>query len=259
MEREQLQVTREGPVVIATFNRPEARNALTWAMYERLEQVCEEVDAEPSVRALVLRGAGGRAFVAGTDIAQFQSFETAQDGLRYERDLDRRMARLERVAKPVIAQIDGPAVGGGFRIAAACDIRIATPDARFGAPIARTLGNCLSVEACAGLADLFGPSRVVEMMFTARLIDAEEARAAGFVHEIVAADRIAARVRTVAEQIAAHAPITLAVTKEALRRIRAARRLPAGDDLVARTYASADFKEGVRAFLDKRPPRWTGA
>jgi enoyl-CoA hydratase/carnithine racemase len=149
-------------------------------------------------------------------------------------------------------------VGGGFRIAAACDIRVATPGARFGAPIARTLGNCLSMAAYSSLIDLFGPSRLKEMIFTARLIDAEEARAAGFVHEIVPADRIAARVTALAELIASHAPITLRVTKEAVRRIQAERRARGGEDLIALTYTSADFREGVRAFLDKRPPRWTG-
>jgi enoyl-CoA hydratase len=251
-------VSREGSIVTLTFNRPEARNALTWAMYERLEQTCAEVDADDSVRVLVLRGAGGRAFVAGTDIGQFKVFATAEDGIAYERDGDRRMARLAAVRKPVIVQVQGVAVGGGFRIAAACDLRIATPDARFGAPIARTLGNCLSMEAYAALGDLFGPSRLKELIFTARLITAEEAHAAGFVHEIVPAPEIDARVRALAGQLVEHAPITIQVTKEAIRRIQAARPLPDGDDLVARTYTSADFAEGVRAFLDKRPPRWTG-
>jgi enoyl-CoA hydratase/carnithine racemase len=251
-------VDRDGPVVTLIFNRPEARNAMTWNMYERLSQVCDEVDADDSVRALVLRGAGGKAFVSGTDISQFTVFTTAEEGIAYERDGDERMDRLERVAKPVIAQIEGYAVGAGFKIAAACDIRIATPDARFGAPIARTLGNCLSMATYSTFVDLFGPSRTKELIFTARLLSAEEAHAAGFVHEIVPHDSIAARVRALADHISSHAPITLRVTKEAVRRIQVERRARGGDDLVAETYASADFKEGVRAFLEKRPPRWTG-
>ena len=172
-------VTREGPVMTLTFNRPEARNAMTWGMYDRLYQVCEEVDADDSVRVLVLRGAGGKAFVAGTDISQFKVFDRAEDGIAYERDGDRRMGRLESVRKPVIAQIEGFAVGGGFRIATACDLRIATPDARFGAPIARTLGNCLSMAAYASFVDVFGPSRLKELIFTARLLTAEEAHGGG--------------------------------------------------------------------------------
>lgn len=255
---DEVLLDRDGPVVTLTFNRPEARNAMTWGMYERLRQVCDEVDADDSVRVLVLRGAGGKAFVSGTDISQFTVFETAEAGIRYERDGDERMDRLEAVTKPVIAQIEGYAVGGGFRIAAACDLRIATPDARFGAPIARTLGNCLSMAAYSTLLDLFGPSRLKELIFTARLLSAEEAHAAGFVHEIVPHEAIAARVGALAAEISSHAPITLRVTKEAVRRIQAERRARGGEDLVALTYASADFKEGVRAFVERRPPRWTG-
>jgi enoyl-CoA hydratase/carnithine racemase len=255
---EHVLVTRDGPVVTLTFNRPEARNAMTWGMYQRLYDTCEDVDANEGVRVLVLKGAGGKAFVAGTDIAQFTRFESGEDGLRYERDGDERMGRIARVTKPVIAQIQGYAVGGGFGIAAGADLRIATPDARFGAPIARTLGNCLSMRAYARYLELLGPSRLKELIFTARLLSADEALAAGFVHEIVTPEAIDARVRELAETVASHAPITLSVTKEAIRRIHESRVLPNGDDLVARTYGSADFREGVRAFLEKRAPHWTG-
>ena len=251
-------VTRDGPIVTLIFNRPEARNAMTWEMYQRLYDTCEEVDADDSIRVLVLKGAGGKAFVAGTDISQFTKFEGAEDGLRYEREGDQRTGRIARVKKPVIAQIQGFAVGGGFGIAAGADVRVATPDARFGAPIARTLGNCLSMKNYARFMDLLGPSRLKELILTARLLSAEEALAAGFVHEIVAVEKIDARVRELAEKIASHAPITLWVTKEAIRRLQESRPLPEGDDLIAATYGSADFREGVRAFVEKRPPRWTG-
>jgi enoyl-CoA hydratase/carnithine racemase len=251
-------VERDGAVVTLTFNRPDARNAMTWQMYQRLNEVCDEVDADDSVRVLVLKGAGGKAFVAGTDISQFSAFQSGEDGLRYERDADRNMDRLARVKKPVIAQVQGFAVGGVFGIAAGCDLRIATPDARFGAPIARTLGNCLSMRAYARYLDLLGPSRLKEIIFTARLLSAEEALGAGFVHEIVAPEQIEARVRELAAQLASHAPITLWVTKEAIRRLQEARSIPDGSDLIAATYGSADFREGVAAFVEKRPPRWTG-
>ena len=255
---EHVIVERDGAVVTLTFNRPEARNAMTWGMYERLYEACEEVDGDDSIRVLVLKGAGGKAFVAGTDISQFSEFKGGDDGLRYERDNEKRAGRIALVKKPVIAQIQGFAVGGGLGIAAGADLRVATPDARFGAPIARTLGNCLSMQWYARYVDLFGPSRLKELIFTARLLSADEALAAGFVHEIVAAEAIDARVRELAATIASHAPITLWATKEAVRRIQEARVVPDGDDIVARTYGSADFREGVSAFVEKRPPRWTG-
>jgi enoyl-CoA hydratase/carnithine racemase len=251
-------VARDGAIVTLTFNRPEARNAMTWDMYQRLYDTCEEVDADDSIRVLVLKGAGGKAFVAGTDIGQFTEFKSAEDGLQYERDADMRFGRIGRVRKPVIAQIQGFAVGGGFGIAAGADVRVATPDASFGVPIARTLGNCLSMQSYARFMDILGPSRLKEMLLTARLLSADEALAAGFVHQIVPAETIEVRVRELAERVAALAPITLSVTKEAVRRIQESRAVPDGDDLIAKTYGSADFREGVRAFVDKRPPRWTG-
>jgi enoyl-CoA hydratase/carnithine racemase len=231
---------------------------MTWGMYQRLYEVCEQVDADDAIRVLVLKGAGGKAFVAGTDISQFTEFKDGEDGIRYERDGDKRSGRIARVRKPVIAQIQGYAVGGGFAIAAGADIRIATPDAKFGVPTARTLGNTLSMKNYAMFADLIGASRVKELMFTARLMSAQEALGAGFVHEIVANEKIEAHVKELAEKVARHAPLTLWSTKESLRRIQDARALPDGDDIVRKVYGSDDFKEGVKAFVEKRPPRWTG-
>ena len=258
VSKDEVLVSREGPIVTLVFNRPEARNAMTWGMYQRLYEVCEEVDADDSIRVLVLKGAGGKAFVAGTDISQFTQFKGAEDGLKYERDGDKRSGRISKVKKPVIAQIEGVCVGGGFGIAAGADIRIGTPDSRFGLPIARTLGNCLSMNNYAAFMDLIGASRLKELVFTARLMSADEALAAGFLHQIVPTSEIESRVKEIAGKVASHAPITLWATKEAVRRIQASRELPEGDDIVAKVYGSADFKEGVKAFVEKRPPRWSG-
>lgn len=251
----------EPPLAFLTFNRPEARNALTWEMYQGLIDACEAVDANPAIRVLVLRGAGGKAFAAGTDISQFTGFRTADEGIEYERRLDAAIDRVERVTRPTIAQVQGVATGGGCAIALACDLRVCTPDARFGVPIAKTLGNCLSIANCARLVDLIGPARFKDLMFTARLIDVQEASALGLVTRIVSADGIDAAVSELATTIAGHAPLTISATKEMVRRIQAARRPAAGaaDDLIGLCYASADFREGVEAFLAKRPPRWTGA
>ena len=251
---------RHGAVAWLTFNRPEARNAMTFAMYDALVRACDAVEGDPDCRVLVLRGAGDKAFVAGTDISQFQSFATPQDALDYEQRLDGVIGRLEALARPTIAAIRGVAVGGGASIALACDLRLCTPDARFGVPIARTLGNCLSLSNYARLVDLIGPARTKELIFTAQLVGADDARAIGLVNEIVEPDRLEDRAREVAEQIAGHAPLTIQVTKEAIRRVLAGRRPPReeADDLILKAYLSEDFKEGVSAFLEQRKPRWRG-
>ncbi len=249
---------RRGPVAWVTFNRPEARNAMTFEMYDALARVCEYVGATPDIRVLVLTGAGGRAFVAGTDISQFLEFRTDQDALDYEARMSEVLMPLAGLERPTIAAIHGYAVGGGAGIAMACDIRIATPDSRFGFPIARTLGNTLSTSSLSLLVDLVGPARAKEMIFRARLIDAREALAAGLFSEIVEPELLLDHAQKVAEEIAANAPITIQTTKEAIRRILAHRRPPHTGDLIVRAYTSEDFHEGVRAFLEKRKPNWQG-
>jgi enoyl-CoA hydratase/carnithine racemase len=251
----------DGPIATLTFNRPEARNAMTWEMYEALVDACDRVDRDASIRVFVLRGAGGKAFVAGTDIAQFQNFTNREDGLNYEERLDRVLDRLERVTKPTIAQVEGVAAGGGCAIALTCDLRVATPEASFGIPIARTLGNCLSGASYSRLLDVMGPGAVKEMLFTGRLIPGAEAHALGILNRLVSAGEIEAAVRALAAEIAANAPLTLRATKEMIRRILAKRRLASGDDadMVELCYTSADFREGVTAFLAKRKPNWSGS
>ncbi len=251
-------VEQQGAIVWVTFNRPQARNAMTFQMYDALVRVCDAVEADPDVRVLVLRGAGDKAFVAGTDISQFQTFTDPQHAIDYESRMDGVIARLESVQRPTIAMVRGYAVGGGASLALACDLRIATPDAKFGVPIARTLGNCLSMTNYSRLVDLIGPARTKELIFTAKMIEAADAKTMGLVNEIVEPDAIEARTREIAESIAANAPITIRVTKEAVRRVLLHRRPPRSEDLILQAYMSEDFREGVRAFLDKRKPVWRG-
>jgi enoyl-CoA hydratase/carnithine racemase len=248
---------RRGPTAVITFNRPHARNAMTFAMYEALVAHCDEIDADDDVRVLVLRGAGGRAFVSGTDIRQFLDFDSGKTGVAYEADIDRYVGRLDRLRKPAIALVEGYAVGAGLSIASTCDLRVCTPDAQFGLPIARTLGNCLSMAGYARLVAILGEARTKDIVFTARMVGADEARAAGLVSAIVPAEEIEDHVFALAERVAGHAPITLRVTKEALRRLREA-NVPDGADLVAEAYGSEDFRRGVAAFLEKRRHTWTG-
>jgi enoyl-CoA hydratase len=255
MSRGRVHLERAADVATITFDRPEARNAMTWEMYEELGRVLDTLEDVSGVRVAVLRGAGGKAFIAGTDIHQFTNFASAADGLAYEAMIESIVGRLEAVPIPTIAVIEGFAVGGGLAIAAACDLRICTPDARFGAPIARTVGNCLSMDNYARLCALIGVSRTKAMIFTAGLVPAEDAHAAGLVMEIVAPESIDERVASLCATLASHAPITLRVTKEALRRIVAGTARD-GEDLVRETYGSRDFREGVAAFIEKRSPVW---
>lgn len=256
-----LYEVRDG-IARVTFNRPQARNAMLFSMYECLAEICAGIEADRSIRALILTGAGDKAFAAGTDISQFRAFETAEDALAYEARIDRVLGALERLRVPTIAALAGACTGGGAAMAACCDLRIAAATLRFGFPIARTLGNCLSVSNYARLAALIGPARVKDMVFTARLIEAEEARTIGLVSEVLPdAAALAARAEDLARLVAAHAPLTLQATKEALRRVRD-RSAPPGDadhDLLLMCYMSADFREGMEAFLGKRPPAWRGA
>jgi enoyl-CoA hydratase/carnithine racemase len=251
----EVELERRGPALWVTFNRPEAHNAMTFAMYESLYEACETADADDEVRVLVLRGAGEKAFVAGTDIRQFADFdETGEDALAYEATIDRIVGRLETVTKPTVALVDGFAMGSGLALSATCDLRVCTPAAKFGLPIARTVGNCLSMENYARLAALLGPARLKDIIFTARAIEAEEALAIGLATEVVEAESAEARVEALCELLASHAPVTLKVTKEALRRIRAA-TTPAGDDLVREAYGSEGFRRNVAAFLARSTAR----
>lgn len=253
-----LSETRDG-IMRLTFNRPQARNAFTFAMYERLAALCGEAERDKGVRAVLLTGAGEKAFAAGTDISQFRAFSSPEDAIGYEERVGRVIGILEACHKPTIAAIAGACTGGGAAIAAACDLRIAAPNARFGFPIARTLGNCLSPSNYARLAALIGAARTKEIIFTARLVEAEEAKAIGLVHEVVAdTAALMPRAEAVARTVAANAPLTLRATKEALRRLAPALDSEDGRDLILMCYMSRDFREGMDAFLNKRPPVWTG-
>ncbi|MGE3843640.1 MAG: enoyl-CoA hydratase/isomerase family protein [Vicinamibacterales bacterium] len=249
-----------GAVATLTFNRPHARNAMTFGMYEALITACDRVDADETIRVFVLTGAGDKAFVAGTDISQFVSFSTAADAVGYEHRIDTVIGRLERVRVPTIARVRGAATGGGCVIALTCDLRICTPDARFGVPVARTLGNCLSAANYARLVDLLGPARTKELLFTGRLVDAREAHALGLVTRVVDPEGLESAVAELADVLATNAPLTIRATKEMVRRVQEARRasMVPSNDLVTGCYTSDDFRNAVAAFLEKRPPRFLG-
>ena len=246
-----------GSVAVVIINRPEARNALTWDMYDALVEACDAAEADHAVRVLIIRGSGG-AFAAGTDISQFREFTDGDDGVAYERRLDAVIDRIERLPIATIAEVDGAAAGGGCAIAMVCDLRICSERARFGVPVARTLGNCLSMANTARMVDLIGPALTRDLLLTGRMIDARDALAAGLANVIVPADQLEQETYKIAADLSTRARSTIAATKAMMLRLRDHRRPPAGtgDDIIRACYGSAEFKEGVTAFLDGRRPNW---
>ena len=238
-----------------TFNRTQARNALTFTMYERLAEIC--ADPPPDAKVLVINGAGDKAFAAGTDIAQFRDFTTPQHAIEYEATMDRVVGQIEQCALPTIAAINGACTGGGAVIASACDIRIATQQLRFGFPIARTLGNCLSAANISRLTALLGAGRVREIIYTSRLIEATEAERIGLVTELLDNNtRLMQRAYELAMIIMQHAPLTLQATKQI--QLRLAEHQVEDRDWIVKCYTSEDFRQGLDAFLAKRKPHWMG-
>jgi enoyl-CoA hydratase/carnithine racemase len=253
----ELLVEQDGAVLTVTFNRPEQRNAMTFAMYEGLEEACARADSDDSVRVLVLRGAGGRAFVAGTDISQFLEFTSGDDGIAYEERITRVVNRLEDVTVPTVAAVEGACVGGGLALAAACHLRIATRSSKFGVPIARTLGNCLSMNTYSLLVHHLGPARTLDMLLRARLLSAGDAYGAGFVGELVDDGGLDDALARLTGTLLSHAPLSMKAAGQAVARLRRA-TLPDGDDLVREVFGSEDFRAGVRAFVAREQVTWRG-
>lgn len=253
----QVRLHKAGAVATVTFDRPAARNAMTWQMYDQLSAVCADIKEDTTLRCAVFRGAGGKAFVAGSDISQFLAFNGADDGLAYEARMDRQMDELTSIAIPTVAVVEGWAVGAGINFAAGCDLRIATTGARFGVPIARTVGNCLSMATMQRLVSGFGAARVKRMLLLAEFVSADEALAAGFLARVVEPDALEDTVAAVVETLVSNAPLTMRVTKSAISRI--ASGTPGdGHDLIETIYGSRDFKTGVTAFTRKEKPQWEG-
>ena len=240
-----------------TLNRPEARNALTWEMYDALVEACDKAEADPNVRVLIIRGSGG-AFAAGTDISQFRDFTNGDAGVAYERRLDAVIDRIERLPIVTIAEVDGAAAGGGCAIAMACDLRICSERAKFGVPVSRTLGNCLSMNNTARMVDLLGVKMTRDLLLTGRMLDVQEASIAGMVNAVVLSGQLQQEAIKIAAELSTRARSTIAATKAMLIRLRNHRRPAAGaaDDLIRECYGSAEFKEGVKAFLDGRKPNF---
>lgn len=249
-----LLVSQDGDVLNVVFNRAAQRNAMTWDMYQALVGACDRADSDDSIRFMVLRGAGGDAFVAGTDISQFIGF-TGEDGVAYEQRISSVLARLAAVTVPTIAAIDGFCIGGGLGIAAVADLRVANTAAKFGVPIARTLGNCLSISTLSVLVGLIGRSRTTDLLMTARLMPAGEALAVGLVSAV--SDDLDTELEHLVQRLRTHAPLTLWATKQAMSRIHETSQMD-DSDIVSSVYGSEDFGNAVDAFVAKDKPVWRG-
>lgn len=237
------------------FNRPASLNSLTFDMYEEIETMCRHVDPQKT-KALIITAEGEKAFASGTDISNFKSFQSSQDAIDYEIMIDRVISAVERCFVPVIVSLHGVVAGGGAALAAAADIRLATTDTRLGMPIARTLGNCLSIANLERLVNTLGESRVRYMLLTAEFLALAPLVESGFVSEVLDnANSCDERSRQLAKNIAQLAPRTVQATREGLARLKQA-PLPDDSDLIEFCYMSEDFEEAVSAFFEKRKAKW---
>jgi len=259
---EEILCQRRGPVEWVIFNRPHRLNAMTHVMEDRLMDICREVNHDKSVRAVVFTGSADRkpAFMAGQDVSDLQEVASAEGVMKMELRGEEVCVAVENVRVPTIAAISGACVGAGALLAASCDVRIADPSMRFGFPIARTVGNCLTVKNLARLAMIMGAQATKELVFSARLLSADEFKSTGALREIVPdASELVKRAQEIGENFVELAPLTLWGTKEGMRRLRDAMLSSTTDtDILEACYLSRDYREGTTAFMEKRKPSWTG-
>jgi enoyl-CoA hydratase/carnithine racemase len=258
---ERMTAAIDGPIGWITFNNPQRRNAVSADMWQAVPEIFDRFEADPDVRAVVLRGAGEEAFVSGLDISQFDRRYASADAEAEQRGLSQRANdRIFASPKPTIAMIHGYCIGAGVQIAANCDLRIGAESARLGITAAK-LGLGYPVRSLKRLVDLLGPARTKEIFFTARLYGAAEAQAMGLLHRVVADAELESEVRKYAEAIAANAPLTLKAVKQCISELA---KMPDEVDedycnrLMQACTDSQDFQEGRRAFAEKRPAVFTG-
>src|ERR1700756_4320632 len=212
-------IERKEGITQEKFNRPEVRNALTFEMYEAVYNLCVEANETEEIGAIIFAGVDSSAFASGTDISLLQGIKDGKGGIEYEERIERVVGMVERCRVPTIAAIAGACTGGGAALATACDLRIGAKNLRFGYPMAKTLGNCLSLANSARLIVLIGPGRFKELLLTARLMGAEEGYAAGLINEVVEEPMdVRSRARELAARIVQNAPLTMWAAKEAARR-----------------------------------------
>lgn len=255
-ERARVEAVFTAGVLSLTLIHPGKRNALTWEMFDQLGEHLDAAAALENLRAITITGDADGGFAAGTDIAQFLDFDGAADGLEYEHRTGRLLSQLQAMPVPTIAVVAGAAVGAGLAIAACCDLIVAARGAKFGVPIARTLGNCLPSPVIARLVARMGQGWTTTMLMTARIVPAEDLVAVGFVSNLVEADELHSETERILVGLRASAPLTLRGVKETLQSL--SEPVADNDAALALCYGSDDFREGVAAFTEKRAPNWKG-
>ena len=253
MSDSDLLVTSSDGVVTVVFNRPHRHNAFTKAMYAEMKALFTDLADRPDVRAVVLRGAGGRAFAAGNDISDFLDED---DAAAYEEWIGEMLEALFELPQVTIAAIDGVCVGGGLAVATHCDIRVATPESRFGYPIAKTLGNALSAPVVYRCAAAFGEGLTRSMLLTGRLVEADRAYEVGALVDVV--EDLNSYVDELVEGVIGASATTQRATKRQLNALAHATEVQPDFDreMLGEVYSGPDFKEGVRAFLAKEKPQF---
>ena len=256
----EVRIERDGPIATMVFDHAQRRNAITVDMWQTIPAAVEELQRDPSVRAVIMRGAGSEAFVSGADISEFERTRTGDAGRDYDAMTARAFAALQALEKPLIAAIHGFCIGGGAAIALTADLRFAAEDARFAVPPAR-LGLGYHTAGIRALIRVVGFSETADLLFTARRVSADEARHIGLVNEVFGKEVLDEAVDQIAHTIAENAPLTIRsakVTLQELAKLESERDVDRIHASIERCYQSEDFKEGVRAFLEKRKPSFQG-
>jgi enoyl-CoA hydratase len=254
-----LRVERDGPIGRLVLDNPARRNAIGGEMWRAIPKSMAELDADPAIRCIVLRGEGTAAFAAGADISEFEQRRSSEADVKaYEALVDAAHHAIESSPKPVIALIHGFCVGGGMAVALSCDLRYADASSRFAIPAAR-LGLGYGVSGTNRLIATVGHAAAREIMFSARRFSADEARAIGLVNRVLPDAELDDFVRKVALELAANAPLTIAASKSVINALIAAKGdYSEANKMVARCMTSEDYVEGRRAFMEKRSPAFKG-